>query len=235
MASLKAFPVVNSLARRRRAGAQALLQHRLRGRHAERPRRPGRSRTSTARACSRSRSELTELSGKARAGKLGRRRHAGRDVHDLVAGRHRRHRLHADRQRARGGDPRRHALGDEAGLERLRVRAAADAPAVAVLRPPRDRRRARRALHRAPGRTCSPTCEGCCCDARSRSRTSATSTTSPSSRCWSPSATRSRSRTRWSCSSPTRRRWRSRRRRRARSREQRGRGRRHGLRGLGAR
>ena len=52
-------------------------------------------------------------------GKLGRRRHAGRDVHDLVAGRDRRHRLHADRQRARGRDPRRHALGHEAGLERL--------------------------------------------------------------------------------------------------------------------
>ena len=37
------------------------------------------------------------------------RRHGGRDVHDLVAGRDRRHELHADRQRARGGDPRRHA------------------------------------------------------------------------------------------------------------------------------
>ena len=48
-----------------------------------------------------------------------RRRHAGLDVHDLVAGRHRRHRLHADRQRARGRDPGRHARGDEAGVERL--------------------------------------------------------------------------------------------------------------------
>ena len=36
-------------------------------------------------------------------------RDAGRDVHDLVLGRDRRHRLHADRQRARGGDPRRDA------------------------------------------------------------------------------------------------------------------------------
>ncbi len=41
VASLKAYPVVNSLAGRRRPGPQALLQHRLRGRHAERPRRPG--------------------------------------------------------------------------------------------------------------------------------------------------------------------------------------------------
>ena len=63
--------------------------------------------------------DLTTLSKKARDGKLGRRRHAGRDVHDLVAGRHRRDELHADRQRARGGDPRRHAQRDEAGLERL--------------------------------------------------------------------------------------------------------------------
>ena len=54
--------------------------------------------------------DLTTLSKKARDGKLGRRRHAGRDVHDLLAGRDRRHELHADRQRPRGRDPRRHAL-----------------------------------------------------------------------------------------------------------------------------
>ena len=35
--------------------------------------------------------ELTELSGKAREGKLAPGRHAGRDVHDLLAGRDRRH------------------------------------------------------------------------------------------------------------------------------------------------
>ncbi len=87
----------------------------------------------------------------------GARRQAGagrdgrRDVHDLLAGRHRRHELHADRQRSRGRDPRRHAQRDEAGLERQRVRAAADGPALAVLRPSRDRRRARRPLRRAPG------------------------------------------------------------------------------------
>ena len=44
------------------------------------------------------------------------------------------------------------ALGDEAGLERRRVRAAADAAAVAVLRPSRDRRRRCRALRRASRR-----------------------------------------------------------------------------------
>ena len=51
--------------------------------------------------------ELTRLSGAAREGKLKMRRHAGRDVHDLVARRHRRHVLHADHQPARGRDPRR--------------------------------------------------------------------------------------------------------------------------------
>ena len=47
-----------------------------------------------------------------------------------------------------------------------RVRAAADAAAVALLRPPRDRRRRRRALHDAPRRACSPTCAGGCSDGR---------------------------------------------------------------------
>ena len=95
--------------------------------------------------------DLTTLSKKAREGKLGAGRDGRRDVHDLLAGRHRRHELHADRQRSRGRDPRRHAQRDEAGLERQRVRAAADGPALAVLRPSRDRRRARRPLRRAPG------------------------------------------------------------------------------------
>ena len=63
--------------------------------------------------------DLTTLSGKAREGKLGPAEMAGLDVHDLEPRRHRRHGLHADRQRARGRDPRRHALGHEAGLERL--------------------------------------------------------------------------------------------------------------------
>jgi pyruvate dehydrogenase E2 component (dihydrolipoamide acetyltransferase) len=42
VAALKKFPDGQQLARRRRARAQAVLQHRLRGRHAERARRSGR-------------------------------------------------------------------------------------------------------------------------------------------------------------------------------------------------
>ena len=96
------------LARRRRPGAQALLQHRLRGRHAERPRRPG----DQGRRPEGHHRDRAGPDGALRQGarrQAGRRRHAGRDVHDLVAGRHRRDELHADRQRARGGDPRRDA------------------------------------------------------------------------------------------------------------------------------
>ena len=95
--------------------------------------------------------DLTTLSKKARDGKLAGGDMQGATFTISLAGRDRRHELHADRQRPRGRDPRRHAQRDEARLERQRVRAAADGPAVAVLRPPRDRRRARRALHRAPG------------------------------------------------------------------------------------
>ena len=57
----------------------------------------------------RDRAELTELSGKARAGKLGAEGDQRRRLHHLVARRHRRHRLHADRQPAAGRDPRRRA------------------------------------------------------------------------------------------------------------------------------
>ena len=46
------------------------------------------------------------------------RRDAGRVVHDQQPRRHRRHLLHADRQRAGSGDPRHVALGDRAGVER---------------------------------------------------------------------------------------------------------------------
>ena len=123
--------------------------------------------------------ELTELSGKARDGKLGAGRHAGRLVHDLLARRDRRHVVHADHQRARGRDPRRHALGDEAGLGRRGVRPAADGAAVAVLRPPRDRRRGGGAVHGPSGQGALAICGGRCCDAtRSASRTSGTSPTS---------------------------------------------------------
>ena len=90
--------------------------------------------------------ELGSASKRARDGKLSSGRHAGGVLHDLQPGRHRRHQLHADRQRARGGDPGRGALQDGAGVERHGVRAPADAAGVAVLRPPGDRRRARRPL-----------------------------------------------------------------------------------------
>ena len=95
-------------------------------------------------------STLSELSGQGSRRQAGAGGHAGRHVHDLVARRHRRNVVHADHQRARGRDPRRQPRRDEAGLERLGVRAAADGAAVALLRPPGDRRRRRRPLHRPP-------------------------------------------------------------------------------------
>src|SRR5207245_7576089 len=50
----------------------------------------------------------------------------------------------------RGGDPRRGPVADDAGVGRFGVRAAADAAAVAVLRPPGHRRRAGRPVRPAP-------------------------------------------------------------------------------------
>ena len=79
-------------------------------------------------------------------------RHAGRLLLDLEPRRHRRHRVHADHQRAGSRDPRRVEERDEAGVGRQGVRAAAHAAAVALLRPPRDRRRVGGALHRLPRR-----------------------------------------------------------------------------------
>ena len=92
--------------------------------------------------------EMGELSAKARDGKLVAGRHAGRVLLDQLARRHRRHGVHADRQRAGSRDPRRVAQRDETGLGRQRVRAAADAAAVAVVRPSRHRRCRGRAVHR---------------------------------------------------------------------------------------
>ncbi len=89
--------------------------------------------------------ELAQASEKARAGKLVARRHAGRRLHDHQPRRHRRHVVHADRQLAGSRDPRhvaRRAWSRCSNGDR-RVRAAADAAAVAVLRSPRDRRRRR--------------------------------------------------------------------------------------------
>ena len=56
--------------------------------------------------------------------------------------------VHADHQCAGSGDPRRRQVGHQAGMGWQAVRAAADAAVVAVVRSPRDRRRAGRALHR---------------------------------------------------------------------------------------
>ena len=97
--------------------------------------------------------ETGELAGKAREGKLSPGRHERRLLLDQLARRHRRHGVHADHQRAGSRDPRRVEVGDEAGVGRQAIPAAAGAAAVAELRPPRDRRRRRRALHRVPGAT----------------------------------------------------------------------------------
>ena len=104
--------------------------------------------------------EMGAISKKARDGKLGAADMQGATLHHLLARRHRRHRVHADRQRARGGDPRRRALEDGAGLERHGVQAAADAAAIAVLRSPGDRRRARAPASRGTSATSSRTCAG---------------------------------------------------------------------------
>ena len=83
-------------------------------------------------------------------GQAGPGRPAGRQLHHLQPGRHRRDRLHAHRQRPRGGDPRRGPVQDGAGLGRGGVRAAADAAALAVLRPPGHRRGAGRPVRPVP-------------------------------------------------------------------------------------
>ena len=81
-----------------------------------------------------------------------RRRHAGRGVHHLEPGRHRRHAVHAHHQFARSRHPRRFEVGDEAGVGRQAVRAAAHAAAVVLLRSPRHRWRDGRAHRQVPGR-----------------------------------------------------------------------------------
>ena len=52
--------------------------------------------------------ELAELSGQGARGQARARRHEREHVHDLLARRDRRDVVHADHQRARGRDPRRH-------------------------------------------------------------------------------------------------------------------------------
>ena len=76
---------------------------------------------SSATSTRRTSSQLVGRARSARREGQGRQAHARRDagrlVHDHQPRRHRRHVLHADRQRARGGDPRHVALGDRAGVD----------------------------------------------------------------------------------------------------------------------
>ena len=147
--------------RQGRADPSPLLEHRRRRRHARRPRRRGRQRRrqeGRRRAVARARRALRQ--GARRQAQP--QRNAGRDLHHLLARRHRRHGFHADRQRAGSGDPRRRALEDGAGVGRQGVPAAPDAAALPLLRSPRDRRRRGGALH-APSRAASPrTCGASC-------------------------------------------------------------------------
>ena len=76
--------------------------------------------------------EMTDLSKKARDGKISPADMQG-GCFDLVAGRHRRHLVHAHHQCARSGHPGRVAFVAQAGLGRQAVRAAPDRAAVAVL------------------------------------------------------------------------------------------------------
>ena len=94
--------------------------------------------------------ELAELSARARGAQAHARRSPGRLVQHLEPRRHRRHLLHADREPARGRDPRRRPDGLAAGVPDGAFVPRLDAAALALLRPPRDRRRRRRALHHPP-------------------------------------------------------------------------------------
>ena len=76
---------------------------------------------------------LAELSAQGARRQTTRRRHAGRGLHHLEPGRHRRHAVHAHHQFARGGHPRCVEVGDEAGVEGKAVRAAPDAAAVVLV------------------------------------------------------------------------------------------------------
>ena len=114
-------PGLQRLARRRRADPQALLQHRVRGRHPGGAGRAGdqeRRRQGSARDRHRALGALGARSrGQARAGG-DQREH----VHDLFAGRDRGDIVHPDRQCTRGRDPGRHPGDDEARLGRAAVR-----------------------------------------------------------------------------------------------------------------
>ncbi len=91
--------------------------------------------------------EMGDLAKLARDGKLKPDQMQGGTLHDLEPGRHRRHLLHADHQRARSRDHGRVPLVLEAGVDRRQdVVVALHAAAVAVVGSPRHRRRVGRAL-----------------------------------------------------------------------------------------
>ena len=152
VAALKKFPDFNaSLDGGREPGPQAVLPHRLRGRHAERPGRAG----DQGRRQEGCRADLAQEMAESREAGARRQaqpgRHAGRQLLDLEPRRHRRHLLHADHQRAGSRDPRRVASRRSKPVwDGKAVRAAPDAAAVAVVRPPRHRRRRGGALHHLP-------------------------------------------------------------------------------------
>jgi pyruvate dehydrogenase E2 component (dihydrolipoamide acetyltransferase) len=214
VAALRKFPDFNTSIEGE-PDLQALLQHRLRRGHAQWPGRAGAEERRPERRAA-DREGDGRAVGEGARGQARSRRHAGRLLFDLLAGRHRRHGVHADHQRARGRDHGRVAQRAEAGVGRQGIRAPPHAAAVAVVRPPRHRRRAGRALHDVLRRTAGGHAPRAALtpwpSSRSRSPTSATSRTSRSSRCSSSRATRSRPRTRSSPWSRTRRRWTCRRR-----------------------
>ena len=97
--TLEEVPRVQRLARRRQPGPEEVLPHRLRRRHAARARRAG-----DPRCRQEGRRRHREGNGRPREARARRqaqaRPDAGRDLHDLEPGRHRRHLFHADHQRA---------------------------------------------------------------------------------------------------------------------------------------
>ena len=108
VAALKKFPDFNASLDGDNLVLKQLLPHRLRRRHARTAWSCRCSGTPTRRACCEIAQEMGELSreGARRQARPGR--HAGRHAsRSPVARRHRRHRLHADHQRARSRDPRR--------------------------------------------------------------------------------------------------------------------------------
>jgi pyruvate dehydrogenase E2 component (dihydrolipoamide acetyltransferase) len=138
VAALRRFPEFNSSLDGDQLVLKQLLPHRVRGGHAPGPDGAGhQGRRHQGRAA-----DLAgdgDLAKKARDGKLSPGRYVRCQLHDLVAGRHRRALFHADHQCPGGCDPGRVPVHHATGLERQRLRAAPDAAAVAELGPPGHR------------------------------------------------------------------------------------------------